>query len=293
MRLFDLMEKLRTPKGPRHIGLVLSGGAVRGAAHLGVLQVLDETGIRPDLVVGASAGSVVGGLYCAGLSPFELQRIGKEMNWARLGRLVRPGLGLFDISRMEEVIDELTGGITIEELKIPFAAVAVDILSGELVVFRQGPLARAIRASCSLPGIFTPLEDGNRLLIDGGALNNLPVYVAQDMGANYLIAVDLLPPPVTPMKRPDNIFEMWSLSIYTVMRARYIDACLADVHMQPDIAHISFVDFSQIDLLVQKGREAALGHVGRIKADLGMGSQEVRESGNREMGESGDREIRN
>ena len=92
------------------------------------------------------------------------------------------------------------------------------------------------------------------------------------MGANYLIAVDLVPPPITPMKRPESILEMWSLSIYTIMRARYIDVHLADVHIQPDIAHTSFFDFGRTDLLVEKGREAALAHIGRIKSDLGMGT---------------------
>jgi NTE family protein len=282
MRIQDFLETWRRPRRPQRVGLVLSGGAVRGAAHVGVLQVFDEHGIRPDLVVGASAGAVVGGLYCAGLSPLELERIGKEMHWSRLGRLVRPGLGFFDVSRMEEFINKLTGGVTIEELETPFAAVAVDILSGELIGLRQGPLARAIRASTSLPGIFTPLEDGDRLLIDGGALNNLPVCVAQDMGADYLIAVDLVPPPLAPMERPENIFEMWALSIYTVMRARYSDVDLANVHIQPDIAHTSFFDFGQFDLLVEKGREAALERVESIKADLGLGdsgTQGLRDSG--------------
>jgi NTE family protein len=213
---------------------------------------------------------VAGGLYCAGLSPVELQKIAKEMHWHRLGRLIRPGLGFFDISRMEEIIDDLAGGVTIEELRIPFAAVAVNILTMELVIFQEGSLARAIRASCSLPGIFSPLEDGDRLLIDGGALNNLPVGVAEDMGADYLIAVDLVPPTIAPIQRPQNIFEMWSLSFYTLMRARYIDAHIADVCIQPDIANVSFVDFAQTDLLVQKGREAALAHLARIKSDLGM-----------------------
>jgi len=120
---------------------------------------------------------------------------------------------------MEEVINDLTGGVTIEELEIPFAAVAVDVLSGELIVLRQGSLARAIRASASLPGIFTPLENGDRLLIDGGALNNLPVCVAQD------------------------------------------------------IAHTSYFDFGQLDLLAQKGREAAMERMGRIKGDLGIGEE--------------------
>lgn len=274
MPLLDLFRRRRAPAGARpadrQVGLVLSGGAVRGAAHLGVLQVFDEVGIQPDLVVGVSAGSVVGGLYSAGLSPVELQKTAREMHWNRLGRLTRPRLGFFDISRMETVIDELSGGVTFEQLKIPFAAVAVDIITGELVVFREGPLPRGIRASCSLPGIFSPLEEGDRLLIDGGVLNNLPVGVARDMGADYVIAVDLLPPPISSVERPHNMFEMWSLAIYTIMRARYIEAQTADVLIQPDIAHTSFIDFGQTDSLAQKGREAALAHVARIKSDLGM-----------------------
>jgi NTE family protein len=255
-------------KTRKQVGLVLSGGAMRGAAHLGVLQVLEEEGIQPDLVVGVSAGSVVGGLCCAGLSPAELQKIAKSMSWKRLARLTRPGLGFFDIGGLETLINELTGNATFQDLEIPFAATAVDILSGEMVIFREGPLARAIRASCSVPGIFSPMLDGNRLLIDGGVLNNLPVGVARDLGADYLIAVDLLAPPINPMKRPQTILEMWSLAVYTFMRARYVDAHIADVLIQPDIAHASFVDFGQTDLLVQKGREAALSHIARIKSDL-------------------------
>jgi NTE family protein len=270
MRIRDLLRKLGFPTRPGRIGLVLSGGAVRGAAHLGVLQVFEEAGIRPDLVVGVSAGSVAGGLYCAGLSPAEMQQMAKEMHWNQLARLTRPKLGFFDVDRMERYIEDLVKGASFEDLRIPFAAVAVDILTDELVIFREGALARAIRASCSVPGIFLPLEEGDRLLVDGGTLNNLPVSVARDMGADYLIAVDLLPPPITPMQRPENIFEMLSLSLYTLMRARYIDAHLADVLIQPDIAHISFVDFGQTDLLVQKGREAALAQVARIKSDLGI-----------------------
>ncbi len=269
MRLFNWLRPLPAPA--RRVGLVLGGGAVRGAAHLGVLQVLDEAGIRPDLVVGVSAGSVVGGLYCAGLSPVVLQQIAKEMNWNRLAHLVRPRLGIFDISPIGQVIDDLTGGLTFEQLKIPFVAVAVDIICGELVTFRQGSLARAVHASCAIPGLFSPVVDGERLLVDGGALDNLPVAIARDMGANYVIAVDLLPLPTTPAEWPKNILEMWSLSVYTIMqRTRSWEGQLADVLIQPDIAHTSFIDFGQVDLLAQKGREAALEHLARIKEDLRM-----------------------
>jgi NTE family protein len=251
------------------VGLVLGGGATRGVAHLGVLQVFEEEGIRPDLVVGSSAGSVAGGLYCAGWSPFDLQAVARQVKWTRVARPVPPRLGLFDIRRMERVIRELIGDVTFADLRIPFAATAVDLLACELVVLTQGRVARAIRASCSVPGIFNPVEDGDRLLIDGGTMNNLPVSVARDLGADYLIAVDVLPPPVLPIKRPKNIFEMWWLALYTMIRARYIDAQLADVLIQPDIAHTSFFDFGQTDMLVSKGRAAAQEHVARIKADLG------------------------
>ncbi len=273
MRLFDWL-RLRPAPVRRRVGLVLGGGAVRGAAHLGVLQVLDEAGIRPDLVVGVSAGSVVGGLYCAGLSPVALQQTAKEMNWNRLARLVRPRLGLFDINLIGQTIDDLTGGLTFEQLKIPFAAVAVDIICGELVTFRQGPLGRAVQASCAIPGLFNPVQDGDRLLVDGGALDNLPVALARDMAADYVIAVDLLPLPTTPAAWPKNILEMWTLSAYTVMRRpRHWEGQAADVLIQPDIAHTSFIDFGQVDALVQKGREAALEHLARIKEDLGIAAR--------------------
>ncbi len=271
MRLFDWLRprSLPTP-ARRRVALVLSGGAVRGAAHLGALEVLDEAGIRPDLVVGVSAGSVVGGLYCAGLAPVALQQTAREMNWNRLARLVRPRLGVFDISLLEQVIDDLTGGLTFEQLRIPFAAVSVDIICGELVTLREGPLARAIHASCAIPGLFNPVEDGARLLIDGGALDNLPVAIARDMGADYVIAVDLLPLPTTPAEWPKNILEMWSLSVYTIIRrTRNWEGQMADVLVQPDNARTSFIDFSQVDLLVQKGREAAQDHLARITVDLG------------------------
>jgi NTE family protein len=269
----DLFSWLRPRPAParRRVGLVLSGGAVRGAAHLGVLQVFDEAGIRPDLVVGVSAGALVGGLYCAGLSPAALQQVAREMNWNRLARFVRPHLGIFDISPLGQLVDDLTGGLTLEQLTIPLAVVAVDIIRGELVVFRQGPLARAILASCAIPGLFNPVEDGERLLVDGGALDNLPVTVARDMAADYVIAVDVAPPPTTPADWPKNILEMWSLSVYALMRRTHTrEEQMADVLIEPDVAHVSFIDFGQVDALVHKGREAALAQVARIKDDLGM-----------------------
>ncbi|HID64851.1 MAG TPA: patatin, partial [Anaerolineae bacterium] len=203
-------------KKPRRIGLILSGGGARGAAHLGVLRVLEREGIRPDCVVGVSAGSVVGAGYCAGVSVAKMEEAALDLQWSKLGRLVRPRLGLFDSHRLESYVAGLVGNLQFADLSIPFAAVAADILTGQLVVLKEGSVAWAVRASCALPGIFTPVERGDQLLVDGGTINNLPVSAAREMGADYIIAVDLLPPQ-DGHPRPKNLFEMWSLSFYTLL----------------------------------------------------------------------------
>lgn len=153
---------------PKCVGLALSGGAVRGAAHVGVLEVLEEAGIRPDVVAGTSAGSLVGALYCAGVPLGDIKAEALELKWSKIGKVTRPRLGWFDISRLEERLNEQIGRRTFAELATPFAAVTADILAGEVVVLREGSVAAAVRASCSLPGIFTPTVQGERLLVDGG-----------------------------------------------------------------------------------------------------------------------------
>lgn len=273
----QLWQKWRKRKGwvagalkaeaPRKIGLALSGGAVRGAAHLGVLEVLEREGIRPDFVAGVSAGSVVGALYCAGMPLDEIIRLSGELHWAQLGRITRPRLGFFDISRLESYLDELIEGRSFEQLSIPFAAVAVDILRGEVVVLREGSVSRAVRASCALPGTFTPLEDGDRLLVDGGLINNLPVSVVQDMGADYVIAVDLGGMKER-YRRPRNIFEMWGLTFYMLVSLTHSEAHLADCLIRPEVGRYNLMDFSQTEALIQEGRKAAEAAVSQLQRDL-------------------------
>jgi NTE family protein len=254
-------------KAPGKIGLALSGGAARGAAHLGVLEVLAREGFRPDFVVGVSAGSVVGALYCAGLPLDAVQEQARALQWSKVGRITRPRLGFFDVSRLESYMDELLEGRTFDQLPIPFATVAVDILSGQIVVQREGSVSRAVRTSCALPGAFTPVEDGDRLLVDGGLVNNLPVSVVRDMGADYVIAVDL-----TGVKgkrhRPRNMLEMWGLTFYTLISLTHGEAELADCLIQPDVARSSFVDFSQTEALIEEGRKAAEAAIPQLRRDL-------------------------
>ena len=256
----------------RLIGLALSGGAVRGAAHLGVLEVLEREGIRPDFVAGTSAGSVVGAAYCAGLPLEQLETLALDLRWRKVGHLTRPRLGFFDSQGLEDYLAELIQDRTFDELDIPLSTVAVDILSGEVVIMSEGRVATAVRASCAVPGIFTPVEWHDRLLVDGGLLNNLPVSVVQAMGADYVIAVDLLPTSMLP-ERPKSLLSMWYATVYTAMRATHMEGQGADCIVTPQVGPFLWTDFSKIPILIELGREAAEEKLGQIKRDLGLDAQ--------------------
>ena len=256
----------------RKWALVLGGGSVRGMAHLGVLQVLTQAGLKPDLVVGVSAGSVAGGLYSAGVSLERMYEVARDVAWRKMARLVRPRLGMLDISPLGRMVGRLTNDARIEDMPLPFVAVATDILVGQLVPFTQGPLVDAILASCAVPGVVCPVESNGRLLVDGGVLNDLPVGLARQMGVDTVVAVNLLPPPKLAAERPTNMLEMWSLAFYTLTRlTRVEEGREADVHILPDIADASFIDFRQVDMLVRKGREAAEASLPAIQEALTKG----------------------
>lgn len=252
---------------PKCIGLALSGGALRGIAHIGVLEVLEEAGIRPDVVAGTSAGALVGALYCAGIPLPKIRAEALDLKWSKIGRVTRPRLGWFDISRMEERVNELIGGRTFAELEIPFAAVAADILSGEVVVLRQGSVAAAVRASCSVPGVFTPCVQGDRLLVDGGLLNNLPVSVTRQMGADYVIAVDLFP-AVQRFKPPRHVAELAMLAYFNLALLTHGERDDADCLIMPQIAHLGIMDFSHATEFMERGRAAAEAVLPQLRRDL-------------------------
>ena len=237
---------------------------------MGVLKVLEREGIRPDYVVGVSAGSIVGAGYCSGMSAAEMEEVALGLQWSKLGRLVRPRLGFFDSQRLESYVAELVGDVQFANLSISFAAVAADILTDQLVVLREGSVAWAVRASCALPGIFTPVERGDQLLIDGGTINNLPVSVVQEMGADYVIAVDLLPTPRDGHPRPQNLFEMWSLAFYALLRVTHAEGENADCLITPDVGSYGTFEFSRMEEMLEKGVEAAEAKIDQIKADLGL-----------------------
>lgn len=269
------------PPRPQRIGLVLGGGVARGMAHIGVLQALEAHQLRPHYLVGASAGAFVGGLYAAGLTPAQLAALAYRLkwrdisslpmtiSWAALATLTVP-LGLLDLDRLSEWIRKILGAeIHFDQLQIPFAAIATDITTGESVMLNDGPVAPAIRASCSVPGIFTPVRHRGRLLVDGGASNNLPVSAVQQMGADYVIAVDLLPSGVSAVTEPQNILEISITALYALIRAAQVDMPLANCVIQPVVGHIGLADLAAVQELITAGYEATLVRIPEILADLG------------------------
>jgi NTE family protein len=268
------------PPRPKRIGLVMGGGAARGVAHVGVLQALEEHGIFPAVVAGTSVGALVGGLYAAGVSSPRLAALVREIkwldlvtvrlptvNWTDLARTIP--MGLVDLDKMIEWIDHVLGGpVDIEQLNLPYAAVATDLLTGEIVVMNEGRLSEAVRASCSVPGVFTPYHRNGRLLVDGVVVNNLPVSVAQDLGADYVIAVDLLPLIGDEQVEPRNVVELSMTALFMLARATQIEQDLADVLISPAIKHINLADLSAGEALLEAGRRAAEAAIPRIQAAL-------------------------
>lgn len=270
------------PPRPQHVGLVLGGGAARGMAHIGVLQALEVYGLRPDYIVGASAGSLVGGLYAAGMTTTELRTLAQQLkwwdisglpvaiSWANLAALTAP-LGVLDLDRLIDWIVKILGANRqFDQLQIPFAAIATDITTGQSIMLNEGPIAPAIRASCSVPGIFTPVRRQGRLLVDGGASNNLPVSAVQQMGADYVIAVDLLPSVTSPAAEPKNIIEVTITSLYALIRAAQVDIPLAHCVIQPEIGHIGLADLTAVNELIAAGYKATVNAMPEILGALGV-----------------------
>lgn len=267
---FDQRKKELFKKKPQNVALVLSGGATRGAAHIGVLQVLEREGIQPAIVAGNSAGSIVGAAYAAGVPADEMSEIFHRLDWAMLARPARWGAGgLFTSRPMEVFIEQKIGQITFEELPRKLAVVACDIVSGERVVLKEGSVARAVRASSAVPGLFKPVEIGERLLVDGGVVENFPVSLALEMGADYIIGVNVT---ITDHfgARPGNFIQ--TLIAANSIRGRIILPEREKINclIEPDLRAFSAWDFEHSREMEIAGRIAAEKALPQLMADLRM-----------------------
>lgn len=192
-------------------GLALGGGAILGAAHIGVLRALEEKNIKPQLISGTSIGALIAAFYAFGLSVDEIEKLALELNWSDISSLKLSKLSLFSNKKLGEIVAATLGDVNIEDAVTPLAIVACDIATGEKVILSEGPLAPAVMASSCLPGIFSPVKIDGRLLVDGGIAENVPVSALRNLGANSLIAVDLS--LKVKYNEPNDVFDVISNAI--------------------------------------------------------------------------------
>lgn len=288
------------------IGLVLGGGGAAGVAHVGVIRELERLGIRPDVIAGTSMGAIVGGLYAAGLTPAEIETAVTEIDWStifndasdrqllhplrrdsRLDPLsvqadlpigigdegLRADAGLVDAVKLTLMLRRLVvraeGISDFDTLPIPFRAVATDLVTGEAVVLGEGDLATAIRASMSIPGLFPPVQIGDRLLVDGGVVNNLPVDVARAMGVDFLIVVNI---PAAEVTQDDvrgftgALAQTMSIMIAANAKAQVATLGPGDVLLVPDVGEVGILAFEKAASTVSVGRAAVAAAEAQLRA---------------------------
>lgn len=250
------------------LGLALGGGAVLGFAHIGLLGALEEAGIDVDCVAGTSAGAIVAALHAFGVPPARSRELLAPLTWRKVSHLTHTSLGLLSNQPIADLLREELGDVRIEQASIPLAVVAADIHTGEAVVLREGPLARAVRASMSIPGIYAPVAIGDRLLVDGGIVANVPVRALTELGADIVVAATLgealdFQPVRTLLGVLTNAFL---IAVNTASRVDLMEG--ADVVVEPDLVVHNHWDARQRDELIEKGRAAALEAVPRIRSAL-------------------------
>jgi NTE family protein len=249
------------------IGLALGGGAARGFAHIGVIQVLEEAGIRPDLVIGTSAGSLVAALYASGKSGTELASLAQAMDEGTIADWSFPGRGLIRGEALARYVREHTGGRSIEQMRLPLGIVATDLDSGNGIVFRSGDTGTAVRASSAVPAVFQPVRIGSREYVDGGLVAPVPVRFARQMGAGLVIAVDIseVPDGAPTGDAVRMLLQTFSIMGRSINRFELRDA---DIVLRPRLAGVSGADFSARRRSVQAGREAALAMLPDLRLRL-------------------------
>jgi NTE family protein len=252
-----------------HLGLALGGGAARGFAHVGVIQVLEEAGIQPDLVVGTSAGSLVAALYASGKNSAQLRRVAETMEEAEITDWMMPILnrGALRGEALARYVNTQVGGRLIEHMKIPLGIVATDLHNGDPMLFRRGNTGSAVRASSAVPAVFQPVKIGTREYVDGGLVSPVPVRQAREMGANVIIAVDISTDPEgSPASDTFQIlmqtFNIMGKSLNTVLLKD------ADVVVKPALMGVKSADFAARRKSIEAGREAMLKAMPKLKEVL-------------------------
>jgi NTE family protein len=245
------------PPRPPRIGLALGGGAARGFAHIGVIQALEEAGIKPDLVVGTSAGSLVAALYASGMGARELGNLAQSMEESMVTDWAFPGRGMIRGEALARFVRDHTGGRLMERMNLPLGIVATDLDTGAPILFQTGDTGQAVRASSAVPAVFQPVRISGREYVDGGLVSPVPVRFARQMGAELVIAVDISSPPDgaatgDPIRMLLQTFAIMGKSI------NQFELRDADVVVRPRLAGLSGTDFAARGRAIQSGLAAGV-----------------------------------
>ena len=256
-------KEVKPPPKPAKIAIVLGAGASKGFAHIGVLKVLESNKIPIHMIVGTSAGSFVGSLYAYGYNAFQLQKMSFSIEKGDILDITIPDNGFIKGEKLEEYINEKVKNTPIENLRIPFYSVATDLQNGQEVVFGKGNTGTAVRASCSIPGIFNPVKISDRIYVDGGVVSPVAVEAAKRLGADAIIAVDIS--ANIGGKLPEGAIETMLQSI-SIMYSKLSSLQLtkADIVIRPKVGYIGPGDFSKRHEAVLEGEKAALGALPEI-----------------------------
>jgi NTE family protein len=250
------MKKPKKLRKHHKVGLALGGGAVFGAAHIGVLKALEEFNVKVSYVTGTSIGAFIAAFYACGKNWEEIKAITDDLKWLDVSGLKLSKFGLLSNKNMGEFITKNLGEINFSETEIPAAMITTDIATGEKMVLNSGSIATAAMASTCIPGIFIPVEINDRYLVDGGIVEDVPISPLKEMGANYILGVDLN--EQLRKEKPGNIIEVLLNSFQFCMAAsRKLQTKKADHVITPDLSSFNKINTSQVDELIDVGYIAA------------------------------------
>ena len=265
----NLPDQVKPIRVPPKFALVLGGGAARGFAHIGVIQVLEESGIKPNMVVGTSAGSVVAAIYASGKSGAQLQRVADSIDQSaitdwNISILKR---GMMRGEALERFIRQQTGIKNIEQLPIPLGVVATDLQSGEGILFQKGDIGTAVHASSAVPSVFEPVKIAGKEYVDGGLVSPVPVRYARQMGADIVLAVDISSTPEG--NKSDDMLKIL-LQTFTIMSKSIntFELAQADIVVKPSLAGVSSIEFANRQQNIDAGRAAMKLALPKLRALL-------------------------
>ena len=256
----------------KRFGLALGAGGAKGVAHIGALQALEDNKLKPDIITGCSAGSVVAACYAYGMKPKSIFAECKKLtktDFVDLNLNVLKGKSVLKSVKFKNIIEKYLGGVLIEQLKLPFACIAADLNTGRLFEFTAGDVTTAIRASCAIPVIFAPVEKDGMLLVDGGILSRTPVKTAKKLGAEVTVAIDVNNKAYY-SSTVKNVFEI-ALRAVDIMehRSKSCGSARADLTLRPDLKIVDQLAVEKQEYIYKQGYKSIIDNLDKIKSLVG------------------------